>query len=164
MVAAPAMVLLGASYEGRATIGSVAVMLHVPLTGTGESGAEVELEEVPPLIPGTGSVLVVRKPEPAAILEVLLLVGNGGRTLLETPAFPVLVPVAAVFRSVAAALQRKSELVVLGSNNIPGIDLPLDIVPLLDWRRAILLKKRQQNENKNYEVRHAGKISLYNMN
>ena len=111
MVAAPAIVLLGASYEGRATVGSVAVMLHVPLTGTGEIGAEVEVEEVPSLIPGmdSGAVLAVREPEPAAVLEVLFLVGNGGRTLLETPAFPVPVPLAAVFRSVETALLRESE-------------------------------------------------------
>ena len=90
-------------------------MLHVPLTGTGELGAEVEVEEVPSLIPGmdSGAVLAVRETEPAAVLEVLFVVGNGGRTLLETPAFPVPVPLAAVFRSVETALLRESELVVV---------------------------------------------------
>ena len=42
-------------------VGSVAVILHEPLTGTGESGAEVEVEELPSLTPGMaiGFVLVV---------------------------------------------------------------------------------------------------------
>ena len=81
-------------------------MLHVPLTGTGELGAEVGIERDPSLTLGIddGSMLVVRKPEPAAMRDVLLVVGNGGRTLMETPALPVPVPVAAMFKGVETAL------------------------------------------------------------
>ena len=119
VTAAPVIVLLGGSYEGRATVGSVAIILHEPLTGTGESGAEVELEEVPSLTPGmdVGFVVVVRKPEPAAMLELRSVVGYGGRTLLETPAFPVPVPLAAVFRSVETVLRPESELVFPDTSN-----------------------------------------------
>lgn len=104
------------------TVGSVAVKLHEPLTGTGELGAKVALEEVPSLTPGMdiGLVLVVRKPEPVAIPELRSVVGYGGRTLLETPAFPIPVPFAAVFRSVGTALRRKSKLVDQDSGNNLG--------------------------------------------
>lgn len=98
VTAAPVIVLLGGLYSGRQIGGAVAVRRHAPLTNTGESGAAVEIEEVPPLTSGVevGYVTVVRKPKLAAIPEVLFLVGKGTRTLLETPAFPVPVPIAAM--------------------------------------------------------------------
>ena len=55
-------------------------------------------------------MVVVRKPEPAAILEVLFIVGNGG-ALLEMPAFPVPVTVAAMFKKGETMLCRDAESV-----------------------------------------------------
>ena len=149
VTAAPVIVLLGGLYDGRERVGSVAVRLHAPLIITGEPEAELEIEEVPSPTSGVivGYMRVTRNPELAAVLEVLFLFGKGTRTLLETPAFPVPVPTAAMVWSVETALQRKHKLVVPEPGNVRRINLPLCTAPLLyDRRRAMYMKKRERNE------------------
>ena len=106
MTAAPVIVALGASYEGKVTVGIVAVILQVPLTEIGadvgaDVGADIAAESLEIFtevaedrgveeVSGVESALGVRELGLVAKLEVLFrlvrVVGKDVKALLPVPA------------------------------------------------------------------------------